>query len=62
VTNHYNIYGGTNHVKIEIDPYDGMTTYVNGIAISMVQDTAAWENLYKTNMGRLLGLSVAPGV
>ena len=62
VTNHYNVYGGVNHVKIEIDPYNGIVTYVNGVAISMVQDTAAWENLYKTNMGKLLGLSIAPGV
>lgn len=62
VTNHYNIFGGTNHVKIEIDPYNGMSTSVNGVMISMVQDTAAWETLYATNMGNLLGLSVSNGL
>ncbi len=62
VTNHYNIYGGTNHVKIEVDPYNGITVSVNGVAISMVQNTETWESLYQSYMGEILGLSVAPGV
>ncbi len=62
VTNHYNIFGGTNHVKVEIDPYNGMMVSVNGVMISMVQDTANWESLYAQHMGELLGLTVTGGM
>lgn len=53
---------GTKHVKIEIDPYNGLTTYVDGIAVSAVQNPAAWESIYGSTMGKILGLTVAPGV
>ncbi len=53
---------GTRHVKIEIDPYNGITTYVDGIAVSAVQNPANWENDYAKIMGEIFGLTVAPGV
>ncbi len=61
-SNHYNIFGGVNHVKIEIDPYNGMMVSVNGVMISMVQNTDTWESLYDQYMGELLGLSVSGGM
>ncbi len=51
--------GGTNHVKVVIDPVAGMTVSVNGTVISTVSGND-WTALYD-NMGEMLGLSIAGG-
>ncbi len=63
VSGHYNIFGGTNHVKIVIDPVNGMEVYINDIMISTPLDGEAWRNgNYADTIGELFALHLTNGI
>ncbi|MBR2354564.1 MAG: hypothetical protein IKA76_08700, partial [Clostridia bacterium] len=63
VTNHYHIFGGTNHVKAVIDPINGVMIYVNDHLISTPLDGKLWRSTnYSALIGSLFGICITPGM